>query len=103
MRKPWFRAVLLACAIGGSAQAQTSDAPPANAEQLVAQWLASDTETGLTLLRIKPGAARPITLVNGSRSPWYRAVLVVKSATAVASREHTMMTAATAPNPPVAA
>ena len=25
-----------------------------------AQWLASDAETGLTLLRIKPGAARPI-------------------------------------------
>jgi S1-C subfamily serine protease len=33
-----------------------------------AQWLASDGETGLTLLRIKPGAARPIPpAVHGPR------------------------------------
>ena len=43
MAKPWFRTVCLACAIGGSAQAQTSEGPPANPEQLVARWQASDT------------------------------------------------------------
>jgi clan AA aspartic protease (TIGR02281 family) len=37
-----FRAALLACALGGSAQAQTSDGLPLSAEQLVARWQASD-------------------------------------------------------------
>ena len=43
MRAPSFLAALLACAIGSSAQAQTSDAQPATADQLVARWQASNT------------------------------------------------------------
>jgi clan AA aspartic protease (TIGR02281 family) len=43
VRPPSFLAVLLACAIGSSAQAQTPDAPPATAEQLIARWQASNT------------------------------------------------------------